>query len=164
MTSRDNSALAAVEQFEATLDELDQPQDQAGWGNHDIEPDVPLDLPDMLLWRVMVMPVQMRPVSKGGIEMPSSVLDNAMHLQFVGRVVRMGPLAYRSKKFVCGLRDTLRVALGMPIAKAPKVGDWVVYGRYAGQKTEFRGSRYLIMNDDEILGIANAPEGFRVYV
>lgn len=165
MTAKDNSLLdQAVGELEDALDAADQPEDQAGWGNHDMNPIVPLDLPELLLWRVMVMPVQMRAQSKGGIAMPASVIDAALHLQFIGQIVRLGPLAYRSAKFAASWRDRASVALGGRVKGAPKVGDWVVYGRYAGQKTEFRGSRYLIMNDDEILGLAHAPDGFRVYV
>lgn len=133
---------------------------QGDFTNEEIEADmvVPEDLPKMLLWRICVMPVAPRRMSKGlhgvRIELPTQTQNAEMHLQYVGKVVGIGPLAGQSERF----KDTSgNLQWGI------KLGDWVVYGRYAGQRVEFKGKRYLLMNDDEVLAVANGPEGFRVY-
>lgn len=126
--------------------------DNSGFlNNEDVA--VPADLPRPLLWRCIVMPVQPKRMSAGGIALPEAAQDAELHLQYTGKLVAVGPLAGKNERFKSG-DDYLWDA---------KVGDWVVYGRYAGQKVEFRGVRYLIMNDDEILGVADGPDGFRIY-
>jgi co-chaperonin GroES (HSP10) len=40
----------------------------------------------------------------------------------------------------------------------------VVFGRYAGQKFEFKGVKLLLIDDDAIMARAESPDGFRVYI
>lgn len=125
---------------------------------HGLNPEdvtVPDGLPRMLLWRVLVIPVQPKQQTTSGIILATETQDAEKALQFIGRVAGVGPLAGKSAKF----RDE-NGQLQWPV----KVGDWVVYGRYAGQRCEYKGTRLLLMNDDEILGVADGPEGFRIYV
>lgn len=111
---------------------------------------IPDDLPEPQLWRMLVLPMKPKEVSKGGIVIAQAAQDAQRHLNYVGRVLKMGPLAGHSEKF----RDRYRV----------KEGDFVIYGRYAGQPMEFRGLRLLIVNDDEILARVRDPEALRIYV
>jgi chaperonin GroES len=34
-----------------------------------------------------------------------------------------------------------------------KVGDYVVYNKYAGTEVELEGERYLVLSEDEVLAI-----------
>lgn len=134
------------------------------WVNPD-DVEAPEGLPAMMLWRVMVMPVQPKKVSKGGILLPEQSRDAESHLQFVGKLVAMGPLAGTSGKFVRpGLWNWLRFVLGGATEYGLKVGDWVIYGRYSGQRVEYKGTRLILMNDDEIIARATSVDGFKVYV
>jgi co-chaperonin GroES (HSP10) len=47
----------------------------------------------------------------------------------------------------------------------PKIGDWIMYGTYGGQKIVTKsGAKYMIMNDDGIMGIVHDPSTFRAYI
>ena len=137
--------------------------DGVEWAN-DVGVKVPKVLPRPFKWAVLVMPVQPKQKSKGGIELPQEVLDNQGQLQVVGKVAALGPLAFRSRKLCAGLLDVLRVWFGLTIAGAPKVGDWVMYGRYTGMRFEFNGTRLIMVNDDELLADPIEPQNVRVYV
>jgi co-chaperonin GroES (HSP10) len=38
------------------------------------------------------------------------------------------------------------------------VGDYVAFGRFAGQKLTHKGVKLLLVNDDEILAVVPNPE------
>ena len=122
-----------------------------------------------LLWRVLICPVQPRKLSKGGIALPDAVQDGEEHLNYIGRVVSMGPLAGRSEKFLSpawiNARDmnTSHVDCGPKFAWSVKEGDCVVYGRYSGQRMEWKGVKLVQVNDDEILAVVDSIESFRIY-
>ena len=105
-------------------------------------------------------------MSKGGIALPDAAMDGEAHLNYIGRVVALGPLAGKSEKFQNPYWDPLDD--GEAIARRylwdVKEGDWVVFSRYAGQRKEFNGVKLLTVNDDEILDVIDGPEGFRIYV
>lgn len=145
-------------------------EDQAGFANTD---DVEIDIEKIrkaikpLLWRVLICPVQPREMSSGGIALPVSATDGEAHLNYIGRVVALGPLAGKSEKFQNPiwspdlpahiLHQTPQYLWGV------KEGDWVVFSRYAGQRMEWKGIKLLQANDDEILGVISDPKSFRVY-
>ena len=147
-------------------------EDQAGFANSD---DQEIDLNAIrkairpLLWRVLVCPVQPRKMSKGGIALPNDTQDAEAHLNYIGRVVSMGPLAGKSEKFLNpSLGDGKPIAgrngaLAGKFAWDVKAGDLVTYGRYAGQRMEWKGIKLLEVNDDEILAVVDSLENFRVY-
>jgi co-chaperonin GroES (HSP10) len=125
-------------------------EDTAGWANTD-EQKMPEDFPEPILWRILIAPRIPKKVSKGGIVIPVEAQDAQQHLNYVGQIVAMGELAWKSERFE-GQQNP------------PKVGDFVVYGRYAGQKLDHRGFKFLIVNDDEILGRVRDPESLTIYV
>lgn len=136
---------------------------QDEWAN-DEDAKIPENLPAPFMWRILVMPVQPRQVSKGGIVLARVTQDAESHLQFVGKIAAVGPLAFRSWKLCSGIGDFIRVLMGKTIAAAPKVGDWVVHGRYTGQRCEFKNTRLIMMNDDEVLAKCASPQDFKVYL
>ena len=78
------------------------------------------DWPQPVGWRILVDPVKPKSVSDGGIILSDESQQAELHLNYVGRVVDMGPLAYKHAKFEGGFDWC-------------GIGDWIAYGQYAGQ-------------------------------
>ena len=104
-------------------------------------------------WRIMIQDHKPAKITDGGIHLADESQDHAQFLNYVGRVVELGPECYKHPKFL----------KGEPWCK---VGDWIVFGRYAGQKIKFKGSDivYRFVNDDEVLGVISDPDEILVYV
>lgn len=147
------------------------------------------ELPRPTLWRVLIFPKQPKKMSAGGIALPGSVQSIEKLLNNIGQVVALGPLAGKSPKFEnpdwLAPPPTLKAVFdGMmegesweqverKMAPAPvvprylwdvKVGDWVIYGKYSGQHTEYKSTALLMCNDDDITQVITSPEGFKVFV
>jgi chaperonin GroES len=71
----------------------------------------------------------------GGIIIP----DNAKEKPQEGEVIAAGAGKYKED----GTRQTLDV----------KVGDRVLFGKYSGSEIKLDGEEYIIMREDEILGV-----------
>ena len=95
--------------------------------------------------------------SAGGIQLPEEALESEELLTYVGQVVAMGDQCFTA---------VTRSGIDMSkIADKPKVGDWVMYGTYGGQKIVTKtGTKYLVMNDDSIMCIVKDPASFRAYL
>ena len=85
--------------------------------------------------RVLVQPILEKEVQKGGIIIP----DSAKEKPIEGRVKAVG----EGKLNENGSRTKLSI----------KVGDKVLYGKYAGTEIKVDGEDYLLMREDDILGI-----------
>jgi chaperonin GroES len=73
----------------------------------------------------------------GGLFIP----DTAKEKPQEGEVIAVGEGKYKDD----GTRQTLDV----------KAGDRVLFGKYSGSEIKLDGEEYLIMREDEILGIIN---------
>jgi co-chaperonin GroES (HSP10) len=99
------------------------------------DPDV---LPDIPGYHLLLRPLSVRSETKGGIIMPDQLKDDIQYLTTVGRVVKVGELAYKDKhKFSEGAWCS--------------EGDFVCYGKHTGQKFLYRGIRYLLIYDDQVI-------------
>jgi chaperonin GroES len=85
--------------------------------------------------RVLVQPLEEAEVKKGGIIIP----DTAKEKPQEGKVVALGT----------GKRDDD----GKLIAFTVKKGDKVLISKYGGTEIKIDGDSYLIMREDDILGI-----------
>jgi chaperonin GroES len=85
--------------------------------------------------RVVVKPSEPEEKSSGGIILP----DTAKEKPQEGTVVAVGP----GKMSDAGKRIQMDV----------KVGDKVLYGKYAGTEVEIDGKEHLIMRESDILAI-----------
>ena len=95
-------------------------------------------------WRLLVLPFSPREKTKGGILIAQESLDKLRIATNCGYVLKMGPLAYHDKdKFTTG-----------PWCK---VGQWVIFARYAGSRLPIEGGEVRILNDDEVLGTIQDP-------
>ncbi len=85
--------------------------------------------------RVVIERIEQEEVKKGGIIIP----DTAKEKPQQGKVVAVGTGKVDDK----GNRKPIDV----------KVGDKVLFGKYAGTEVEVDGKEYLIMSQDDILAI-----------
>lgn len=85
--------------------------------------------------RVLVHPIDEKEVKKGGIIIP----DTAKEKPQEGEVVALGT----------GKTDDK----GEKIAFTVKTGDRVLISKYGGTEVKIDGESYLIMREDDILGI-----------
>ena len=85
--------------------------------------------------RIMVQPILDKAVQKGGIIIP----DSAKEKPIEGRVKAVG----KGK-----IGDD-----GKPIKLEIKVGDKVLYSKYGGTEIKIDGEDYLLMREDDVLGV-----------
>ncbi len=83
--------------------------------------------------RVVVRPIEKEEVSKGGIILP----DTAKEKPQEGEVIAVGPGRLGD--------DGKRLAIDM------KVGDRVIYAKYAGTEVEVGDEKLLIMHESDIM-------------
>jgi chaperonin GroES len=85
--------------------------------------------------RVVVEAAAAEEKTASGIFIP----DTAKEKPQVGTIVAVGPGRYADS--------------GTLIAPTVKVGDKVLYGKYAGTETQYEGTDYLIMRESDIFAI-----------
>lgn len=84
--------------------------------------------------RVIIKPLPTEEKTKSGIIMP----DTAKEKPQQGEIVAAGPG---------------KVEKGERIALEVKVGDRVMYSKYAGTEVKYEGQEYLIVKENDILAI-----------
>lgn len=85
--------------------------------------------------RVVVERVEEETKTAGGIIIP----DNNKEKPQQGKVVAVGS-GYRNQD-------------GSPRALEVKVGDRILFGKYTGTEVKVEGNEFLIMKEEEILGV-----------
>lgn len=85
--------------------------------------------------RILVQRVEEKTTTKGGIIIP----DTAKEKPAEGKVIAVG--------------EGKTADDGKRIAMDVKVGDRVLFSKYAGNDIKLEGEEYLIMREDDILGI-----------
>ena len=85
--------------------------------------------------RVVIEPVEENEVTAGGIVLP----DTAKEKPQKGTVLSIGP----------GDRDDDGKHIPMDV----KVGDRVLFSKYGGTEVKIDGSDYLILRQDDVLGV-----------
>ena len=105
----------------------------------------PSPLPELPGFNILVRPVSVKSVTKGGILIPDSTKDDMAYLTTVGKVLTMGNLAYLDKdKF--------------PAGAWCNVGDYVCYGKHIGSKLFYKGVRLILLFDDQIIMRVEDPK------
>ncbi len=85
--------------------------------------------------RILVQRVEEEKTTKGGIIIP----DTAKEKPAEGKVIAVG----NGKVGEDGKRIALEI----------KKGDRILFGKYAGTEVKIEGEEYLIMREDDVLGI-----------
>lgn len=88
--------------------------------------------------RVIVKRVEAERTTASGIVIP----DSAGEKPDQGEILAVGP----------GKRDDS----GKTIAMDVKVGDKVLFGKYAGQTVKVEGEELLVMREEDIMGVVEA--------
>ena len=81
--------------------------------------------------RVLIKPMESQESVKGGIIIPDSAKERPQE----GKVVAVGPGKSEEEKM------------------SVKIGDKVIYSKYAGTELKLDGEEFLLMREDDILGI-----------
>ena len=102
-------------------------------------------LPQPTGWRLIVLPFKMDERTKGGIIMNETTLEKQQVASQCGNVLAMGPQCYKDKE-------------RYPEGPWCKVGDWVIFARYAGSRIQIEGGEIRLLNEDEILATIKNPE------
>ena len=102
-------------------------------------------LPQPTGWRILVLPFKINEKTKGGIIMGQDTIEKQQVASQCGNVLAMGPDCYHDKdRFKDG-----------PWCK---VGDWVMFARYAVSRIKIEGGEVRLLNDDEVLATIKNPE------
>ena len=101
-------------------------------------------LPQPTGWRMLVLPFRMSEKSKGGVLFANETVDKQQVASQCGNVLAMGPECYSDKT-------------RYPHGPWCKVGDWVVFARYAGSRIEIEGGEVRLLNEDEVLATVQDP-------
>jgi len=101
----------------------------------------PEKLPQPVGYRILIRPVPAVEKTKGGIILTDKSREDQSYLNSIGQVIVMGPECYSDRK--------------KPWCK---VGDWILYGRYAGAKISVQNVKMVLINDDEVLGTLENPD------
>ena len=102
-------------------------------------------LPQPTGWRVLILPFKMNVKTKGVIYLVESTLEKQQVASQCGNVLAVGPDAYGDKE-------------RFPDGPWCKVGDWVMFARYAGSRIKIEGGEVRLLNDDEVLATIKNPE------
>ena len=101
-------------------------------------------LPELPGYHVLVRPVSIKAETKGGILLPDSTREDMAYLTTVGQVVVLGDLAYKDKE-------------KFPNGPWCNLDDYVCYGKHAGQKIKYKGIRYVLLYDDQVMMRVEKP-------
>ena len=101
-------------------------------------------LPKPTGWRIIVLPFKMGDKTKGGVVLHEATVERQQVASQCGLVLAMGPACYSDKE-------------KYPEGPWCKVGDWVIFARYAGSRIEIEGGEVRLLNEDEILATVQDP-------
>ena len=105
----------------------------------------PAVLPVIPGFHILVRPISIKEKTKGGLYLPDSVKNDIAYLTTVGKVLAVGDSAYLDEaKF--------------PKGPWCKTGDYVCYGKHSGQKFFYKGTKLLLLYDDQISMVVDNPK------
>ena len=102
-------------------------------------------LPQPTGYRVLIIPYYPSEKTKGGIIVPDSVRERESFATVAAYVVKLGPDAYS---------DTQK----FPSGPWCNEKDWVLIGRYSGNRFKVEGLEVRIINDDNIISTILDPK------
>ena len=115
------------------------------WITNEEEETTPDILPELPGFHVLVRPVSVKETTKGGIIIPNSTREDMSYLTTVGKVIKMGNLAYN---------DTDK----FPKGPWCKEGDYICYAKHAGQKIQYKEVKMILLYDDQVIMKVEDPK------
>ena len=88
--------------------------------------------------RVLLKRIEAEPARRGGIIIPDSAKEKPQE----GKIIAVG----NGKVSEAGKKTPLAV----------KAGDRVLFGKYSGSEVKLDGEEYLVMKEEDLLGILSA--------
>ena len=115
------------------------------WITNEEEEATPDVLPELPGFHVLVRPVSVKEKTKGGILIPNSTKEDMSYLTTVGKVIKIGNLAYNDK---------------VKFSKGPwcKEGDYICYAKHAGQKIQYKEVKMILLYDDQVIMKVEDPK------
>ena len=115
------------------------------WITNEEEEATPDILPELPGFHILVRPVSVKEKTKGGILLPNSTKEDMSYLTTVGKVIKIGNLAYNDKdKF--------------PKGPWCKEGDYICYAKHAGQKIQYKEVKMILLYDDQVIMKVEDPK------
>lgn len=95
-------------------------------------------------YNVLVEPTKVEEKTKGGLYLPEDAKEKEQFATMTGELIAVSPMAFSHSEWPADLAHL-----------KPKVGDKVLFGRYAGtkHKSDKDGGEYVVMRDDDIMGV-----------
>ena len=115
------------------------------WITNKEDKDTPDVLPELPGFHVLVRPVSVKEKTKGGILIPNSTKEDMSYLTTVGKVIKIGDLAYN---------DTDK----FPKGPWCKEGDYICYAKHAGQKIQYKEVKMILLYDDQVIMKVQDPK------
>ena len=115
------------------------------WITNKEDKDTPDVLPELPGFHVLVRPVSVKEKTKGGILIPNSTKEDMSYLTTVGKVIKIGDLAYN---------DTDK----FPKGPWCKEGDYICYAKHAGQKIQYKEVKMILLYDDQVIMKVEDPK------
>jgi len=115
------------------------------WITNEEEETTPDILPELPGFHVLVRPVSVKETTKGGIIIPNSTREDMSYLTTVGKVIKIGNLAYN---------DTDK----FPKGPWCKEGDYICYAKHAGQKIQYKEVKMILLYDDQVIMKVEDPK------
>jgi chaperonin GroES len=91
--------------------------------------------------RIVVKRIEEQETTRNGIVIPDSAKEKPQE----GEVVAVG--------------HGKRLENGELVALDVKVGDRILFGKYSGSETKMDGTEYIIMREDDVLGVLDSAAG-----
>ena len=115
------------------------------WITNEEDEATPDVLPELPGFHVLVRPVSVKETTKGGIIIPNSTREDMSYLTTVGKVIKLGSLAYN---------DTDK----FPKGPWCKEGDYICYAKHAGQKIQYKEVKMILLYDDQVIMKVQDPK------
>jgi co-chaperonin GroES (HSP10) len=105
---------------------------------------IPDSLPKAIGYRMVVIVPELQVKTAGGILLPDKTKDAESYANVVGYVAAQGPDCYSDEN-------------RFPTGNWCNTGDWILIGKYDGQRVKCEGSEVRIINDDSVLAVLPDP-------
>ena len=115
------------------------------WITNEEDEATPDVLPELPGFHVLVRPVSVKETTKGGIIIPNSTREDMSYLTTVGKVIKLGSLAYN---------DTDK----FPKGPWCKEGDYICYAKHAGQKIQYKEVKMILLYEDQVIMKVQDPK------
>lgn len=115
-----------------------------------------------LFWQILVEPLLPKKRTGSGIHIPDEAQEVEKIQNTVGRVLRLGTLAFKAK-----------AASGLDLSQDEKArtlqaGDYVLFARYTGQTVNLKTSGddrvVILLSDSELLAVISDPDRIRFWI